>query len=217
MNIKQFLKPDWKKIVIFLALFLIEFYFFYQIEGGWCSAKLYGSKYNFTEGKLTIEEPCDIRLDKHYSVPWNPCIIYCGNPGALTSFLIEFYYPLLFIIISVISYLTTCFIIWYYNLKKIILTVILFLFVAVLSFILFNYIPFLDPNNILYCPFYELNSSLNILHAIWAIINFPMFLFCFLIGGITTLWVIFWIISFSWFYILSCLIVWIYDKFRKRK
>lgn len=92
MDWKHFLKPGWRKIVIF-TIFL--FYILNRILSvNYCP---------------TNAIPwCDIS----YTMPWeNPCSGHCAKPDLLTSIIIEIYYPLF----TIVSYIISCLIVWIYD------------------------------------------------------------------------------------------------------
>jgi len=108
MNWKQFLKPDRKKVIITIIIFLLVIaYWLY----GWFSSF----------GCTLWAGPSEKLCEPIYSLPWEGrCPPYhCGKPDAITSIMIEIY-PLLLIIwilasISIIPYLFSCIISWLYD------------------------------------------------------------------------------------------------------
>jgi hypothetical protein len=103
MNLKQFLKPDNRKKIIFVILFLLYSSAFFTFNSSFCGpAPL--------SGPMFSEQNCS----HHYEKYWMPCNLYCGEPDLLTSIINAVYYPLWLIGIFII-YLISCFLVWLYD------------------------------------------------------------------------------------------------------
>jgi hypothetical protein len=108
MNWKQFLKPDRRKIIITIIIFLLVIVYWFYGSWGFIECGLWpgGSE----SGSL---------CEPSYSLPWESCSFHCGKPDAIISIMIEIY-PILLIIwnlasISIIPYLLSCIISWLYD------------------------------------------------------------------------------------------------------
>jgi hypothetical protein len=104
MNFKQFLKPDRRKIVIFVIINIILLIPLISFSCIFCQATA----------------PVDILMkcgNDHYNLPWETSV-YCGKPYKLTSILIAIYYPSIFIATLIITYLLSCLIVWIYDKVK---------------------------------------------------------------------------------------------------
>jgi hypothetical protein len=118
MNWKEFIKPDWRKIVLFVIIFIIEFSYYFNSSVCFCplSACATAQTEQATARMQNISidiEPCDTC----YSLPWEqcPCDRYCGKPDTITSIMIAIYSPLFTIAILIIPYLLSCLIVWVYD------------------------------------------------------------------------------------------------------
>jgi len=139
MNLKQFLKPDWRKITLTIILFVFLFvllpilplgdnYCFLDIQCkifsfgdcvtsmGICSSSLWTSHVNpcaYYE-KMNPNSNISCGCNDNYTLPWNS-ISFCGKPDFLTSILIEIFNPLIFVFAIIASYLLSCLIVWIYD------------------------------------------------------------------------------------------------------
>jgi len=108
MNWKQFLKPDWKKIVIFTIIFLIT-----PLPGFWSNMDVF--LYNQKCPKCPLPTPLSGEMDSNImKMLINPNEFYNVR---------SFYYditgnPFYFISLLIIFYLLSCLIIWVYNKVK---------------------------------------------------------------------------------------------------
>ena len=103
MKLKQFLKPDWKKIVltIIISLFFIGYWTYTFFQGLFSCPLIVG-----------LERSCNYT---YYELPWETCTTYCGKPDILTSIMIAIYPILWFFGIFVIPYPLSCLIVWIYD------------------------------------------------------------------------------------------------------
>jgi hypothetical protein len=108
MTLKQFLKPDWRKIVIFLAIMFLEFLIF--------------SIYVYSYGQTaSIQEICCREslpaLEKEHCVRANVteeyCIIYREKRATQ-----GFYDLITLFLVLIFDYLLSCLIIWIFDKRK---------------------------------------------------------------------------------------------------
>ncbi len=167
---KQFLKPDWRKIVIF-AISLVTL-FLYQPTFG---IRLVGFPLT-----VMVKDMFGTR----YSVPA--------------------------IIINLIFwYLLSCLLIWFYDksrkkqpMKPLWKKIVLFIIISVLGCFIF----FMGgPNDL----FYVLFIIFDLFIFIFAIILHPFFGYSSVTIGL--------VLNIIYWYFLSCFIVWVYDKMKKKK
>jgi len=96
MSIKQFLKPDWRKIVVFVLLVVIFFQYFPLPSWSLC-------------------EEIICPDNKYYYVSWEYGTCYkCGTISWSEQLLSDYYYPIMFAGFM-INYLLSCFIVWIYD------------------------------------------------------------------------------------------------------
>jgi hypothetical protein len=101
MNVKQFLKPDWRKILIFVIMIVIYLFEFLVANASFCGPQVI----------ITSRQNCS----HYYTKYWvSPCSLFCGEPDFLTSLINTIYYPL-WLIGIIILYLLSCLIVWIYD------------------------------------------------------------------------------------------------------
>ena len=114
MTLKQFLKPDWRKIVLMIIILLIapipnfSYYVFPNSNG----SRICNITMRFPNGtEINTTGPCPLSTPLVYPAP--NLIFLLFSPPNLISNAIE--NPLTFIIFVIISYLLSCFLAWLYD------------------------------------------------------------------------------------------------------
>ena len=122
MNIKQFLKPDWRRIVLFFIIFIIElFYYNFSIVCFCPLSACATAKIEQTTARMQNLSIAVNSCETCYSLPWEQCQcdMHCGKPDTITSIMIEIY-PLLFTLgILIVPYIFSCLIVWIYDKIKV--------------------------------------------------------------------------------------------------
>jgi hypothetical protein len=211
-NLKKFLRPDCRKIITFVIILLI-----FPLFDFWLN-------YPCERGSINGFEFCKIRLIWDYpdcsliSLLWYQDE-FCNVNNVYPNIADE---PFYFIYLLVLFYILSCLLIWIYDnrkkvdFRKIILILFFLLFGIALNFIL-SQMFYCTPVNLNYCSEYEYG---NLTMSVFIALNFPAFLYKFLNFGWSVYftnitWINILIINTFYWYLLSYIIIWIYDKFRK--
>lgn len=127
MNWKEFLKPDWRKIVLTIIIFFILGFVFVFFTSCFCPRTSYNTS----------------QCQSYFYLPWDCCPVpHCGNPDLLTLILSKIYSPSIIVVNLIFSYLFSCFFILNItykiskgNLPIIVIVLIMFLFLVLLYFL----------------------------------------------------------------------------------
>jgi hypothetical protein len=103
MNIRKFLKPDWRKIVVTLIFLILHFLFSSFSEYSFCASNFAG----FTCGYFALLGILSLPID---FLIWFTMDWWAGYWG--------YYYPIFLILTVFYYYLLSCLIVWIYDKVK---------------------------------------------------------------------------------------------------